>query len=215
MKRRNGFALLKEKEREARRNIIIEAAERVFAAKPFNKVSMRDIAQEANISPASIYTYFKDQESLFVEASLRGTRNMLNEFKASIQDSEEHYLERAAEAFIQYLTEHDVYFRMMAHFMLHAQVNPVAVEKLNAVERELLDVFDTVFKNMHVKGNVRLLSHLFFSALNGILISFRKYPGRSEAEVVAHMNRLARTLAEIFIAGTARVEQKLGRGKSS
>ena len=215
MKRRNGFALLKEKEREARRKIIIEAAERVFAAKPFDKVSMRDIAKEADISPASIYTYFADQEALFVEASLRGTRNMLKQFKASMQDSGEHSLERAAEAFIQYLTEHDIYFRMMAHFMLHAQVNPASVERLNAVERELLDVFDGAFKELHVKGNVRLLSHVFFAALNGILISFRKYPGRSEADVVAHMNRLARMLAEVFTAGTVKAEPKRGRGKSS
>ncbi len=215
MKRRNGFARLKEREREARRNIIIEAAERVFAAKPFNKVSMRDIAKEAEISPASIYTYFADQESLFVEASLRGTRNMLDQFKASMENSGECSLQQAAEAFIQYLTEHDLYFRMMGHFMLHAQVNSKSVDKLNSVERELLDVFDTAFENMHAKGNVRLLSHVFFSALNGILISFRKYPGRSEAEVVAHMNRLARVLVDVFTAGTADVEPTRGGGKSS
>ncbi len=215
MKRQNGFAQLKERQREASRNIIIEAAERVFAAKPFNKISMRDIAKEAEISPASIYTYFADQGSLFVEASVRGARHMLDQFKASMEDSRECYLQKAAETFIQYLTEHDAYFRMMGHFMLHAQVNPTSVEKLNAVEHELLDVFDTAFENMHAKGNVRLLSHVFFSALNGILISFRNFPGRSEAEVVAHMNRLARVLVDVFMAGTADVEPTRGGGKSS
>jgi len=36
-------------ERLVRRVTIVEAAERVFAEKPFSKVSMRDIAREAGI----------------------------------------------------------------------------------------------------------------------------------------------------------------------
>ncbi|HQI24391.1 MAG TPA: helix-turn-helix domain-containing protein, partial [Smithella sp.] len=70
MKKKNTFAELKNNEKRARQGVIVEAAQRVFAVKPFNKVSIRDIAREAGISHASIYRYFPDQQSLFVEAFL-------------------------------------------------------------------------------------------------------------------------------------------------
>jgi len=65
------FNKLKEHEREVRRDLIISAAERVFAKKAFNMVTIRDIAKEAGISHALIYRYFPDQQSLFVEACIR------------------------------------------------------------------------------------------------------------------------------------------------
>ena len=68
--KKNTFADLKANEKKARQDVIIDAAERVFAVKPFSKVSIRDIAREAGISHASIYRYFPDQQSLFVEAFL-------------------------------------------------------------------------------------------------------------------------------------------------
>ena len=76
MKKKNTFAELKNNEKKARQDVIIEAAKRVFALKPFNKVSIRDIAREAGISHASIYRYFPDQQSLFVEAFLHGAEEI-------------------------------------------------------------------------------------------------------------------------------------------
>jgi len=193
----NTFSRLKEQEREIRRNIILDAAERVFATTPFPEVNMRNIAREAGISPASIYTYFPDQETLFVEAYLRGSKDVLEMFKTRAEQSADP-LGGVVEAYIDYFTSHDVYFRMMAHFMLYATLNPESLEKLNTMERALLDHFDSVFAQMGLGKDIRLFSHMFFAALNGILISFRKYPGRSEEEVVRHMKRLGRILAELF-----------------
>ncbi|HOD27736.1 MAG TPA: TetR/AcrR family transcriptional regulator [Syntrophales bacterium] len=197
---KNTFSRLKEQERLTRREIILDAAERVFATTPFPEVNMRNIAREAGISAASIYTYFPDQETLFVEAYLRGSQNILKTFKQRTRKSE-NPLGSLIEAYIDYFTSHDVYFRMMAHFMLYARLNPESLEKLNTMERAVLDYFDTFFENMGYRTNVRFLSHMFFAALNGILISFRKYPGRSEDEVVKHMKRLGDTFAALLRAG--------------
>jgi hypothetical protein len=108
-----------------------------------------------------------------------------------IQSDEKDLLGSVSDAYIEYFTEHDVYFRMMAHFMLYAKLNFFSLDKLNTMERALLDMFDKVFRKSGFTGKVRFHSHTFFAALNGILISFRKYPGRSEKDVLAHMNRLA------------------------
>jgi hypothetical protein len=53
---------------------------------------------------------------------------------------------------------------------------------------------------MNYAGDVRLLSHTFFSALSGILISFRKYPGRDDEQVRAHMKRIGRMVRDMLMA---------------
>lgn len=192
------FSKLKVREREARKSLIVDAAERSFSAKPFNKVSMRDIAREAGISPASIYRYFPDQQTLFVEAFLRGSRRVIDSFRTAVEENHGVSMERIAGEFLDFLIENDPYFRMMTHFMLDGSLSPALVERLNEESRLLIDQFDCLFEKMDAAGDRRLLSHAFFSAMNGILITFRDYPGRSKEEVVEHMKLVGRVIARLF-----------------
>jgi hypothetical protein len=91
---------------------------------------------------------------------------------------------------------------MMTHFMLDGSLSAEMVEKLNAMERLLFDEFDKLFRKMTGagEGEVRLLSHAFFAALNGVLITFRNYPGRNREEVIRHMRRIAGIIANKFKA---------------
>jgi AcrR family transcriptional regulator len=196
--RRTAFSQLKELEREARRNIIIDAAEKVFATKPFNKVNMRDIAKEAGISPALIYRYFPDQQHLFVEAFLRGTQQLIEIYENFITTNKKISIEDAAKQFIAYLSEHEQYFKMMTHFMLDGEINAVLLDKLNTIERSMLDTFDLLFKKIGVHGNTRMISHTFFACLNGILITFRQHPGRTREQVEKHMNHIGEITARLF-----------------
>ncbi len=66
-----GIQERKERERERRRQQIIVAAKRVFSAKGFNKATMEDIAKEAELSPGTIYIYFKNKDELYASLSLR------------------------------------------------------------------------------------------------------------------------------------------------
>jgi AcrR family transcriptional regulator len=49
----------------------MNAAKRVFSEKSFNQATMEDIAKEAELSPGTIYLYFKNKEELFASLSLR------------------------------------------------------------------------------------------------------------------------------------------------
>ncbi len=190
------FNYLKESERGARRDIIIAAAERVFGGKPFDQVSIRDIAREAGISHALIYRYFPDQQALFVEAFLRGADRIVEFLRLAIDESEGADIGKVTEKFITFMIENDMYFRMMTHFMLDGSLAMEQIERLNTMERQLLDQFDRLFENCG--SEKRLQSHAFFSAMNGILISFRNYPGRDRKEVAAHMLKLGRIVAARF-----------------
>ena len=66
-----GILERKERERERRRQQIIVAAKKVFSEKGFNKATMDDIAGEAELSPGTLYLYFKNKEELYASLSLR------------------------------------------------------------------------------------------------------------------------------------------------
>mgnify|MGYP004703730697 CR=1 FL=1 len=192
------FAHLKDEAKLARQEIIIEAAQRVFAVKPFNKVSIRDIAGEAGISHASIYRYFPDQQALFVEAFLHGAKAISISLAGLVENAKSPNIIKIGDAYVTYLMDNDQYFRMMTHFMLDGSLSEEKIEKLNAAERRIFDQFDKLFRKMNKPEPVRLLSHAFFAALNGVLITFRNYPGRTPAAVHQHMLKIARVIAGSF-----------------
>lgn len=196
------FGNLRRQERESRRQIILDAAERVFGSKPFTQVTMREIAREAGISAASIYRYFPDQQSLFIEAFLQGADDIIATLDAITGTQGKNPTLEAAEAFIQYLADNGHYFRMMTHFMLDGSLDEEQAGRLNAAERTLLKHFDRLFEAGLPQKQVRLYSHAFFAALNGILITFWQYPGRSREELLDHMKELGRIMAGLFQGGT-------------
>jgi AcrR family transcriptional regulator len=199
MTRGKTFNKLREKERQLRREIILDAAECVFASTPFSQVSMRRIAKEAGISAASIYTYFPDQESLFLESYLRRTKDIVAILKKISDEHGAGLLEKMTLAYISYITKQDVYSTMVAHFMLYSNLNMESVEKLNSIEQAVLDCFETAIIKSKVIGNTRLFAHALFASLNGIFITFHNYPGRKGEDVLRHMKRLALIMCNLFV----------------
>ncbi len=202
MKDQNTFVKLKDQERQVRKDIIIKAAERIIESKPFNKVSMRDIAMEAGISPASIYRYFPDQQTLFIEAFLRGLKIIVSDLAKLINKKKDMSIEEISDRFIDFLTENDHYIGMLTNFAVFGSMKPDLSDKMTQMEISLLEQFDNIFKTLGAKGNIRFISHAFFASLNGVLITFRDYPaGRSKEAVLKHMKFVGRVIAAIFKHG--------------
>ncbi|MFZ5571058.1 MAG: TetR/AcrR family transcriptional regulator [Thermodesulfobacteriota bacterium] len=66
-----GIQERKGRERERRRQQIMVAAKTVFHRNGFNKATMEDIAREAELSPGTLYLYFKNKNELYASLSLR------------------------------------------------------------------------------------------------------------------------------------------------
>ena len=196
---KNGTLLkLKEKEREIRRELILAAARTVFGEKTYDRVSMSEIAKAAGIAKSSIYTYFSSQEALFVEIAVRDTRRFIGELEHQIAAASPPSLQMVIDYFLDYYMEHEAQWRMITHFALYGNKRNESVAKLDLVSRQLLDQFTLIFEKLGYKENTRLLAHTLFSSLSGILIAFRKYPGRTEAEKAAHMKRIGRRFEKMF-----------------
>lgn len=200
MEKTDTLSRLKEKERALRQKLIIEAAREVFGEKTYDSVSMAEIARTAGIAKSSIYTYFKSQEELYVEIAFRDTRDFIAGLTASIQSEDRNILSTVINHFLDYYICNEAQWRMITHFALHGNRNRGTVEKLNLIGRSLMDLFDAVFLKLGKPANGRLLSHTLFSALSGILIAYRKYPGRSEADRIAHMKAIGSTLELMILA---------------
>jgi AcrR family transcriptional regulator len=198
MEKSDTLLKLKEKERETRRELIIEAARAVFGEKTYDRVSMAEIARSAGIAKSSIYTYFNSQEALFVEIAVRDTRRFIENLEKNIVQSDQLALEKVINYFLDYYCEHEAQWRMITHFALYGNKRNESVEKLDLISRQLLDQFAKIFEKLGYNDNTRMLAHTLFSSLSGILIAFRKYPGRTESEKVMHMKRIGRRFEKMF-----------------
>ena len=75
-----GIVERKEREREEMRKLILGAAQKLFLANGYEKVSIRNIADEIEYSPATIYLYYKDKNELFFALHQMAFDKLIAEF---------------------------------------------------------------------------------------------------------------------------------------
>lgn len=189
---------LRIREREIRRELILAAAQRLFAEKDFRSVTVREIAREAGVSPGTIYRYYENLDDLFIDILLAGARAITSLIDAECSTDSGCSLRRFCEIYIAYLNENMTFYQMMGHFMLGGNFPLEKAEKLNPVMRDLMDRLEGIIQKAGLTGDTRLVSHALFSALNGIMISYARYPGRNLDEIRRHTLRLAGVVAEFF-----------------
>jgi len=185
------FTDLKEQEKIHRKNLILDAAEKIFAKKSFDDVNMRDLAKEVGISPASIYTYFPDKEALYVEVSLKGFERALD-IMTHMLESGDNTLDKVAVRYMEEMIDNYDYMRIVQHCVMDGKFKTAeSIEQLKDISRKLFTVFDKILATETDVPDLRMTTHLIFSVLNGIVFTFGKYPGRTREEGVEHMKRLA------------------------
>jgi len=72
----------KEREKELRREQIIEAAKQVFYKKGFSASTIEEIASAAQLSPGTLYLYFKNKDDLYVSIMLNISKAFLDKLEA-------------------------------------------------------------------------------------------------------------------------------------
>lgn len=80
------FTNLKEQEKKQRRDLILDAAEKMIFSRGYDNVSMDDIAGEIGLNKATLYLYFKNKESLFFAVVLRGALILNSMIKGRIKE---------------------------------------------------------------------------------------------------------------------------------
>ena len=75
----------KEREKEQRRNDIIESARKFFADRDFDEVSMDEIAKDIGLGKSTLYLYFKNKEALYFAIELRGIQIWVEMVKEEVK----------------------------------------------------------------------------------------------------------------------------------
>ena len=88
-----GIAERKEREKQQRKEEIVQAAEEVFLSRGFDRSTMDDIAEQAELSKGTLYLYFKSKEDLHMAVAHKAVA-MLAEEAAGIEDGEGNALEK-------------------------------------------------------------------------------------------------------------------------
>jgi AcrR family transcriptional regulator len=119
----------KEREKEARREEILNAAEKIFFSKGLPATTMDEIAVAAELSKGTLYLYYKSKEDLYLAVAMRGSDILLGTFERVVQSGEPTLLvlRGIIEEYYQYFKNHRDYFRMFYFFenpLVQLQVSP-------------------------------------------------------------------------------------------
>jgi len=189
---------LKQTERRHRQSLIVAAAQALFSEKDFRRVTAREIAREAGVSLGTIYRYYRNLDELFVDIFLAHAREISMLSEEERQANGTLSLQRFCGLYVAYLNDHMTFYQMMSHFMLSGDLSPETAEKLDPIMRPLMDHIERVVREAGATREARLTAHALFAALNGAMISYAKYPGRTLPEIRRHTLRLADIIAQRF-----------------
>lgn len=174
----------REAKKRATRQRMIDAAVHLFSTKSFSNVSVRDIATLANVSPALIYKYFDDQEHLYMEAMRVEGRKLIEGLEPHVR------LQELVSEYIHYMVKEDVLYQMMAYFMLEGSGRrPTAIPIFREVAR-LMGLFEQALQPLYPLEAKRE-AQLLFSTLNGLLITYKNYPGLTGDQTLERILSLA------------------------
>jgi AcrR family transcriptional regulator len=176
-----GIKERREREKKLRRRQIIDAVKKVCSEKSFRETTMDDIAREAEISPATIYLYFKSKEDLFASLSLGLLQFMNNKLEYVTNEKNQNpqqKLEALKEALYEvYESEPSILINM-----LHLQSNeilsnlsPNLLSDIKSLSRKSFNSMAKIFdeginKGDFIRRNSMALADIIWSLFAGIVL---------------------------------------------
>jgi AcrR family transcriptional regulator len=211
-----GIQERKEREKERRRQQIIVAAKRVFSEKGFSKATMEDIAKEAELSPGTLYLYFKNKEELYASLSLRILQYL--HIRVSHVNKEPGLdAEKKLDALIDAMYDVYDFDPMIIINMFHLQssetlrnLSDELLLEIKDLSRKSIGAFASIFKEgmeqgIFVDRHPVALADIFWSLFSGVVLweASKKVIDASKD----YLKETLRTSFEIFKAGIMKPNQ--------
>jgi HlyD family secretion protein len=144
---------LDEQTQQARRERILDAAERCFSSHGFHRSSMQDICREAGVSAGAFYIYFRSKEDLISGLCERETQefagNLVNlgeapDFIGALRDLAEHY------CFGQPVSK----LRLHMEIAAEAGRNEAVRARINETDAFVLRGLEDLFERLKAEGRI-------------------------------------------------------------
>jgi len=149
----------KEKEKEQRRKLIVDAAQTLFFSKHYNEITIEEIAKKSQLAKGTLYLYFKSKEALYSAVALRGAHVMNAMFKDAAGRNQSG-LEKAfaiGEAYYEFYKRQPHYFSMLeeAENLPVATSDDINATELMKVSRENLEILLNAVVNGIKDGSIK------------------------------------------------------------
>lgn len=187
------------------RTLILNGARKVFLREGYESASIRNIAEEINYSPSSIYFYFKEKGEIFQELHEEGFRLLLSKTKVldHVKDPFER-LKAMCGVFIDFAIHNKDFYNLM--FIVEPPMKKKAGEEKNSMGNQTLQHLISVvkecitagkFKNMDAEN----LSFTILSSLHGMSALFCKdrtstFTDRSSEQLIRDGSQTLVTMLE-------------------
>ena len=132
-----GIAERRQREKEQRAQDIVDAAEKVIFSKGYEKATMDEIAEAAELSKGTLYLYYKTKEELYQAIALRGNAILRKMAQAALRDdmSGLEKIITITQAYFRFYEQERPYFDAL-HYMDTSEMTPEAIhERHEAFER--------------------------------------------------------------------------------
>ena len=155
-----GIEERKEREKEHRKEEILNAAQKVFFDKGLPTATMDEIAEAAELSKGTLYLYYKSKEDLYLGVMMRGMQTLYTEYErlAASPDSPLRKIIKLSELYIAFFTTNRNFFRMF-HFLqmpqFHKQVSKEMQQYCGVETRRLWDLVIGIMKQGMEAGILR------------------------------------------------------------
>ncbi len=175
----------REREKQERRESIIDAAEKVFFTKGFDRCSMEDIARHAQLSRALIYVYFKDKAAIMRAIVLRALENLRGRFASAAAEHERGSDQIAAigMAYYRFSREAPAYFDVLtqsgtfAHLLKDDEHSQALQDCSEAVMQRMVDALETGVADGSLcpkrVQNPKLTAYFLRGAVHGVIMQAR------------------------------------------
>ena len=167
----------KEREREARKQDILEVAARFFSERDFHEVTVDEIAEAVGLSKGTLYLYFKNKDDLFYTIVVEKTQSLLRRLQEAVRCTAPFVdcLRNVVRIHCIFFQENVAYFKIM-----HSEKTRMSAEsqyRLNNYAKETfqtyLAIFTELVNNGQTAGVLRRDEPLsLVKALRGILNAY-------------------------------------------
>jgi len=175
-----GIQERKEREKERRRQQIIVAAKRVFSEKGFNKATMEDIAHEAELSPGTLYLYFKNKEELYASLSLRILQYL--HIRVEHVNKEELAPEQKMDALVEAMYDVYAFDPLILINMFHLQssetlknLSPKLMSEIEELSRKSIGAIARIFEQgidsgLFIDRHPVAMADIFWALFSGVIL---------------------------------------------
>ncbi len=133
------------KEAEERREEILDAAEKLFAAKGFDNTSTGDILDAVGIARGTLYYHFKSKEEILDGVIGRITNRLMQDAGEIVRKKELPVLERLTKAILSLNVESKIGYEIMEQVhrpqnaLMHQKMQAILLAGINPILTELVE----------------------------------------------------------------------------